>query len=75
MSHPPEHIPDIENESPVKVKSPNEKEKKDKQEKEKVGVKFYNCLLLIFYTKLFTVAFMQNISLLGKAVASDLRPQ
>lgn len=37
MSHPPEHIPDIENESPVKVKSPNEKDKKDKVEKEKVS--------------------------------------
>ncbi|XP_044265242.1 protein 4.1 homolog isoform X1 [Tribolium madens] len=31
MSHPPEHIPDIDNQSPAKVKSP--KEKKEKKEK------------------------------------------
>lgn len=31
MSHPPDHIPDINNQSPAKVKSPKEKkEKKDK---------------------------------------------
>ncbi|RZB89842.1 4.1 -like [Asbolus verrucosus] len=35
MSHPPEHIPDIDNQSPAKVKSP--KEKKDKKEKKPVG--------------------------------------
>jgi hypothetical protein len=31
MSHPPEHIPDIDSQSPAKVKSP--KEKKEKKEK------------------------------------------
>lgn len=36
MSHPPEHIPNINNQSPAKVKSPKEK----KEKKEKVGV-FY----------------------------------
>lgn len=35
MSHPPDHIPDIENQTPAKVKSPKEKELKDKT-KEKV---------------------------------------
>ncbi|XP_063918799.1 protein 4.1 homolog isoform X3 [Zophobas morio] len=35
MSHPPEHIPDIDNQSPAKVKSP--KEKKEKKEKKPVG--------------------------------------
>lgn len=35
MSHPPEHYPDIDNQSPAKVKSPKDKEKKEKI-KEKV---------------------------------------
>lgn len=38
MSHPPEHIPDIDSHSPAKVKSP--KELKDKKEKDKVRVAF-----------------------------------
>ncbi|KAF5270217.1 hypothetical protein FQA39_LY08431 [Lamprigera yunnana] len=36
MSHPPEHIPDIDSHSPIKVKSP--KEIKDKKEKDKKPV-------------------------------------
>lgn len=28
MPHPPEHIPDIDNQSPAKVKSPKEKKEK-----------------------------------------------
>lgn len=39
MSHPPEHIPDIDNQTPAKVKTPKEKELKDKT-KEKVKRKF-----------------------------------
>jgi hypothetical protein len=35
MSHPPEHIPDIDSQSPAKVKSP--KEKKEKKEKKPIG--------------------------------------
>lgn len=35
MSHPPEHIPDIDSQTPAKVKSP--KEIKDKKVKDKVG--------------------------------------
>ncbi|KAJ8931592.1 hypothetical protein NQ314_015454, partial [Rhamnusium bicolor] len=30
MSHPPEHIPDIDNQSPAKIKSPKEKKEKEK---------------------------------------------
>ncbi|KAF5283298.1 hypothetical protein FQR65_LT13977 [Abscondita terminalis] len=37
MSHPPEHIPDIDSHSPAKVKSP--KEIKDKKEKDKLAWK------------------------------------
>lgn len=33
MSHPPEHIPDINNQSPAKAKSPKEKKEKEKKEK------------------------------------------
>lgn len=35
MSHPPEHYPEIDNQTPAKVKSPKDKEKKEKI-KEKV---------------------------------------
>jgi hypothetical protein len=41
MSHPPEHIPDIDSQSPAKVKSP--KEKKEKKEK----VSCVSCFVLI----------------------------
>lgn len=40
MSYPPEHIPDINNQSPAKVKSPKEK----KEKKEKVGVLLHRCI-------------------------------
>lgn len=30
MPHPPEHIPDIDNQTPAKVKSPKEKKEKEK---------------------------------------------
>lgn len=30
MPHPPEHIPDIDNQAPAKVKSPKEKKDKEK---------------------------------------------
>lgn len=30
MSHPPDHIPDVDSQSPAKVKSPKEKKEKEK---------------------------------------------
>nr|XP_023021915.1 protein 4.1 homolog isoform X2 [Leptinotarsa decemlineata] len=38
MSHPPEHIPDIDNQSPAKIKSPKEKKEKEKKTKPIGGV-------------------------------------
>ncbi|XP_072376683.1 protein 4.1 homolog isoform X1 [Diabrotica undecimpunctata] len=38
MSHPPEHIPDIDNQTPATVKSPKEKKEKEKKTKPVGGV-------------------------------------
>ncbi|KAG5888335.1 hypothetical protein JTB14_014566 [Gonioctena quinquepunctata] len=38
MSHPPEHIPDIDNQSPAKTKSPKDKKEKEKKTKPVGGV-------------------------------------
>lgn len=40
MSHPPEHIPDIDNQSPAKIKSPKEPKEKEKKDKVKDKVSF-----------------------------------
>lgn len=45
MSHPPDHIPEINNQAPAKAKSP--KEKKEKEKKDKVKFQFF------FYKKIF----------------------
>lgn len=45
MSHPPDHIPDINNQSPAKTKSP--KDKKEDKKKEKVNINCKTILILI----------------------------
>lgn len=47
MSHPPEHIPDIDNQTPARIKSPKEKELKDKT-KDKVRHFKMSSLIITF---------------------------
>lgn len=42
MSHPPDHIPEINSQSPAKTKSPKEKKEKEKKEKVKYHLIVFN---------------------------------
>lgn len=46
MSHPPDHIPDMDNMSPAKTKSP--KEKKEKKDKIKDKVRGTMIIIIVF---------------------------